>query len=158
MGVEGGVDAFGELRAVVPADAEEQPPVNGMLRIDRAASQVRTRFGRRLGGVREDLAGEFLVDPVARTHGRMPEPEGGDGELRRNERAAARAVEPGSVALDVAYHVRIGDSGQELMDDDPLVVPGRSLTDHLDRRFNGEHPSIVWLVGALCSSHAFLPR
>ena len=94
-----------------------------------AADEV-VRIGQAVIDVRAEQVGEEgapllarEVRDVAWPHLAVAEPVGGDRELDRDERRVTPAVEPTPATQDVLDEVLADDRGQELMHDDPLVMP-----------------------------------
>src|SRR5215207_9570593 len=111
-------DLTARLRSTVAGDVEEEGPIHRPLGRDTPTAQT----------VREDrhLARGF-VEAVGRRDLGVAEAVGGVGELDRYLRRSAgpffRLVEPPTVALDVGEKFLPHRELQELVGDDPLVVP-----------------------------------
>ena len=74
------------------------------------------------------------VGPIRRPHHAMPEPVCGSLELHGHEALPhARLVETTTVLQDVVHHRLADEQRQELLQQHPVVVPGRQLPRLLER-------------------------
>ncbi len=126
------VDALVRLDVAV-AEVEEGLPADEAPRPACASTQV-DRIRLTIAGGIEDHPEEWIavvagqIGAVGGAHHAVPEAVRPGLELDRNEAFAhSRLVEAAAVPQDVVHHRLSGDLRQELVDDEPVVVPRRQL-------------------------------
>src|SRR5271166_5701091 len=114
QGIQQRLDTLGLLRRVLGIAGEENRPLYGKARIDRAATQI---GARRLGG--------RGIDVVSRANGGVAETVGSYAEFHGNERLVilGRAKKFRPMLQNVVDDRRPADGRQELVEDHPLIVP-----------------------------------